>query len=72
MPHQKTDFLLRKHVPCDGPSIALNNLDNARNYLGTCIGIVFVLLGRCILDGKPGVSGRGTSPASVFHRDVND
>ena len=30
--------------------------------MGTGIGIVFVLLGRRILDGKPGVSGRGTSP----------
>ena len=40
----------------------------AGNYLGTGTGIVFVLLGRRMLDGKPGVSGRGTSPGSVFHR----
>ena len=46
----------------------LNNLDKAGNHLGTGIGIVFVLLGRRIVDGKPGVSGRGTSPGSVFHR----
>ena len=32
------------------------------NYLGTGIGIILVLLGRRILDGKPRVSGRGTSP----------
>ena len=40
----------------------------AGNYLDTGIGIVFVVLGRRILDGKPGVSGRGTSPGLVFHR----
>ena len=40
----------------------------AGNYLGTGIGIVFVTLERRILDGKPGVSGRDTSPGLVFHR----
>ena len=40
---------------CNG--IAFNNLDQAGNYLGTGIGIVLVLPGRRILDGKPGVSG---------------
>ena len=34
----------------------MNNLDKAGNYLGTGIGIVFVLLGRLIVDWKPGVS----------------
>ena len=48
--------------------IAFNSLDKAGNFLGTGIGIVFALLGRRILDGKPGVLGRGTSPGSVFHR----
>ena len=42
--------------------------------MGTGIGIVFVLLGRRILDGKPGVSGRGTSPGfshpSCKERDI--
>ena len=51
---------------CNG--IALNNLRKAGNYLGTGIGIVLVLLGSRILDGKPGVPGRGTSPDSVVHR----
>ena len=40
----------------------------AGNYLGTGIGIVLVLLGRCILDREPEVSGRGTNPGSVFYR----
>ena len=51
---------------CNG--IAFIKRDKAGNYLGTGIGIVFVLLGRRILDWIPGVSGRGTSPGSVFHR----
>ena len=49
----------------------MNNLDKAGNYLGTGIRIVLVLLGRRILDGKPRVSGRGTSPGSVVHRPRN-
>ena len=51
---------------CNG--IALNNLDKAGHYLGTGIGVVFVFIGRRIVDGKRGVSGRGTSPGSVSHR----
>ena len=51
---------------CNG--IAFIKRDKAGNYLGTGIGIVFVLLGRRILDWIPGVSGRGTSPGSVVHR----
>ena len=45
---------------CNG--IALNILEKAGKYLGTGVGVVLVLLGRRILDEKPGVSGRGTSP----------
>ena len=48
--------------------IALNDLERpVVTRVDTGIGIVFVLLGRRILDGKPGVSGRGTSLVSVFH-----
>ena len=36
--------------------------------MGTAIGIVFVLLGSRILDGKRGVQGETTSSVSVFHR----
>ena len=36
--------------------------------MGAGIGIVFVLLGRRILDGKPVVEGEASSPVSVFHR----
>ena len=38
------------------------------NHLGAGTEIVFVLLERRILDGKPGVQGEATSPVSVFHR----
>ena len=48
--------------------MALNNLDKAGNYPGTGNGIVLISLERRILDGKPGVSGRGTSPGSVVPR----
>ena len=61
----ETQWHVYMYDRCDG--IALNKLE-AGNYLGTGIGIVFVLLGGRILDAKPGVSGRGTSPGSVFHR----
>ena len=40
----------------------------AGNHLGAGIGNVFVLLGRCILLGKPGVQDEASSPLSVFHR----
>ena len=44
----------------------------AGNYQGTGIGIVFVLIVRRanLIDRRAttGVSGRGTSPVSVFHR----
>lgn len=59
-------YLLIGH--CNG--IASNNLDNAGNYPGTDIGIVFVLPGRRILDRKSGVSGRATSSVSVFYRAI--
>ena len=32
------------------------------------IGNVLALLGRRIVDGKPGVQGEASSPVSVFHR----
>ena len=62
----KNTVLNRRRYLCN--DIVLNILDKAGNYLGTGIGIVFVLLGRRIVHEKPGVSGRGTNPESVVHR----
>ena len=36
--------------------------------MGAGIGIVFVILGRRILDRKSGVQGETKTPVSVFHR----
>ena len=36
--------------------------------MGAGIGNGFVLLGRSILDGKPGAQGEASSSLSVFHR----
>ena len=55
---------------CNG--IALNNLDKAGNCLRTGNEIVLVFIGKRILEGEPGVSGRGTSPGSVFRRGRNE
>ena len=45
---------------CNG--IAFRILERPVITWAQVIGIVFVLLGRRILDGKPGVSGRGNEP----------
>ena len=50
--------------------LPLKNVNKAGEYLGTGIGIVFVLLGRRFVDGKPPVLGRGRSPGSVLHHAV--
>ena len=48
-------------VFCKCNGIAFENLGKAGNYLDTGNGIVLVLLGRRILDGKPGVSAPAQS-----------
>ena len=48
--------------------IPWNGLERPIITLGAGIGIVFILLGRRILDGKPGVQGEATDPVSIFLR----
>ena len=57
----KGNLSLGGNYCCDG--IALNDLGKAGNFLGTGHGIVLVLLGRRIVDGKPGVQGKARAPA---------
>ena len=46
----------RKNMKNGGES-SIMDVSLAGNCLRPCIGIVFVLLGRHIFDGEPGVSG---------------
>ena len=61
---ERQDPHLRRGVQagplCNG--IAFRILERPVITWAQVIGIVFVLLGRRILDGKPGVSGRGNEP----------
>ena len=57
--------------PWDCYGVALHDLERPVNHPGAGIGKVFVLLGRRILDGKPGVQGEASSPFSIFHRAIS-
>ena len=47
--------------------VALNGIERPVITWAQVFGSYLYYFGRRMLDGKPGFSGRGTSPVSVFH-----